>query len=84
MRIGANSSTIIQLVYKSLAENTSKTRYYQRFNTLEFQVLPEDFKTLLRKIVFQRILLSVEERNFHHGKDRYYNQEIYEESDSFC
>ena len=31
----------------------------KKFNTLEFQVLPKDFKTLLRKIVFQRILLSM-------------------------
>ena len=30
--------------------------------------MEKDFKTLLRKIVIQRILLSVEEGNFHHGK----------------
>lgn len=31
--------------------------------------MEKDLKTLLRKIVFRRILLSVEEGNFYHGKD---------------
>ena len=54
------------------------------FGAAIVQVLLKDFKTLLRKIVYQRILLSAEERNFYHGKDRYYYQEIYGESDSLC
>lgn len=41
-------------------------------------------KMLLRKTLFQIILLLVKERNFHHGKNRYYNKGIYGRSRSLC